>query len=52
MANKYAAMIEEAGTADIFFIGFLKKLVQWSVSQKKVTKEYPDITSGHVTSLV
>jgi hypothetical protein len=34
------------------YIGGQKKLIQWSVSQKKVTKGHGDIMAGYILSMV
>jgi WD40 repeat protein len=34
------------------FLGGYGGLKQWSVSQKKVTKDYSDIMAGHINSMV
>jgi hypothetical protein len=44
--------IKEAATTDILFIGGYKKLIQWSVSQKKVTKDYGNIMAANISSMV
>jgi hypothetical protein len=38
--------------ADNLFIGGKKLLIQWSVSKKKVTKDYGDIIAGCIRSAV
>ena len=38
--------------ADNLFIGGRGKLLQWSVSQKKVTKDYGGIMAGNIFSMV
>jgi hypothetical protein len=43
--------IKEADQADNFFIGGLRKFMQWSVSQKKVTKDYGEIMAGYIYSM-
>ena len=45
-------MIEELDLADNLFFGGHCKLVQWSVSQKKVTKDYGDVMVGYILSMV
>jgi WD40 repeat protein len=45
-------MIEVADQADNLFIGGENKLWQWSVSQKKVTKDYGEIMAGRILSMV
>jgi WD40 repeat protein len=40
--------IVEADSADSMFIGCPKKLMQWSVSLKKVTNTYDDIIPGFI----
>jgi hypothetical protein len=42
----------EIGPGQNFFISGYQKLMQWSVSQKEVTKVYGDITAGYVWSMV
>jgi hypothetical protein len=44
--------IKEADHADNLFISGERKLMQWSVSQKKVTKDYGDIMAGIIRSMV
>jgi hypothetical protein len=43
--------IKEADQADHLFIA-ADKLLQWSVSQKKVTNDYGDIMAGDIMSMV
>jgi hypothetical protein len=43
---------KEADQADSLFKGGYQKLVQWSVSQNKVTKDYGDIMPGIIHSMV
>jgi hypothetical protein len=45
-------MIEKAGLADILFIGGVGKLMQWSVSQQKVTKDYGGTMTSAIRSMV
>jgi WD40 repeat protein len=52
MANKPSKMVEEADQGHSFFIGGRGKLMQWSISQKKVTKDYGDIMAGSIYSMV
>jgi hypothetical protein len=42
---------QEADLADILWIGAEKKLLQWSVSQEKVTKDYGDIMVSTILSM-
>ncbi len=44
--------IKDADYADILFIGGAQKLMQWSVSQKKVTKDYGHIMAGNINAMV
>jgi WD40 repeat protein len=44
-------MIKETYKTDNLFIGG-SKLIQWSVSKKKVTKDYGGIVVGCITSMV
>jgi WD40 repeat protein len=44
--------ITQADYADNFFIGTRGKLMQWSVSQRKVTKDHGDIMTDHITGMV
>jgi hypothetical protein len=44
--------IKEADSADHLFIGGSGTLLQWSVSQKKVTKDYSKIMVGYINSMV
>ncbi len=44
--------IKDADYADILFIGGNKTLMQWSVSQGKVTKDYGDIMDSTIFSMV
>jgi hypothetical protein len=44
--------IKEADQADNLFIGGDRKLVQYSVSQVKVIKDYDDIMTGMIYSMV
>jgi hypothetical protein len=52
MANKPSKIVEEADQGHFFFIGGRSKLLQWSISQKKVTKEYGDIMNDSIYSMV
>ena len=45
-------LIKEAYKADELFIGGAGKFLQWSVSQKKVTKDYGDIMAGNIYSML
>jgi WD40 repeat protein len=45
-------MIEVAGSADILFIGGVGKLMQLTVSQQKVTKEYGGTMNSAIRSMV
>jgi hypothetical protein len=45
-------MKEEADLADILFIGGYQQLMQWSISQGEVTKDYSDIMVGDIWSMV
>ena len=45
-------MVEEADQADNLFIGGEKTLMLWSVSQGEVTKDYGDIMTGSIWSMV
>jgi hypothetical protein len=44
-------MIKEAYRADNLFIGGRGKFMQWSFSQKKVTKDYGVIMAGDISSI-
>jgi hypothetical protein len=44
--------IKKADFPDILFIGGMGKLVQWSISQEKVTKHYGEIMHGMINSMV
>jgi hypothetical protein len=44
--------IKEADQDDSLFIGGYGKLVQWSVSQEIVTKDYGEIMPGMIHSMV
>ncbi len=44
--------IQEADHADLLFIGGKGKLMQWSVSQGKVTKDFGAIMAGVIFSMV
>jgi WD40 repeat protein len=44
--------IKEADSADHLFIAASGTLLQWSVTQKKVTKDYGNITVGYINSMV
>jgi hypothetical protein len=44
-------MIEEADLADSLFVGGMDELMQWSVCQKKVTKDYGDIMADDIRSM-
>ncbi len=44
-------MIEEPDLADSLFLGGYRGLKQWSVSQKKVTKDHDDIMAGNIWSM-
>ena len=44
--------IKQAGQDDVLFIGCYKKLLQWSVSQGKVTKDYGHIMTSAIYSMV
>jgi hypothetical protein len=44
--------IKEADQADNFFIGGHRKLLHWSVSQEKKTKDYGPIMPGNISSMV
>jgi hypothetical protein len=46
------ATIKEAEYADNLFIGTDEELMQWSVSQKKVTKNYGHIMAGYILLMV
>ncbi len=43
--------IKDADYADILFIGGDQKLMQWSVSQGKVTKDYGHTMAGKIYSM-
>ena len=43
--------IKDADYADILFIGGIQKLMQWSISQGEVTKDYGDIMAGGIYSM-
>ncbi len=43
--------IKGADNADYLFIGSIGPLMQWSVSQEKMTKEYAGIMAGCVGSM-
>jgi WD40 repeat protein len=45
-------MVEEPDLADSLFLGGQRGLKQWTVSQKKVTKDYGDIMAGVIYSMV
>jgi hypothetical protein len=45
-------MTEEPDLADSLFVGGDRKLMQWSVRQKKVIKDYGDIMADHIYSMV
>jgi hypothetical protein len=45
-------MTEETDLADSLFVGGQRKLKQWSVRQKKVTKDYGDIMAARIFSMV
>ena len=51
LLKKSSSMIKEAYKADNLFVGG-SELMLWSVSQKKVTKEYDDIMAGRNNSMV
>ncbi len=60
MGNKFSEIgpgknllptIKDADYADILFIGGNKTLMQWSVSQGEVTKDYGDIMAGGIYSM-
>jgi hypothetical protein len=44
-------MVEEADAADNLFVGGKKKLMQWSVSQGKVTKDWGNVMAGDIESM-
>jgi WD40 repeat protein len=44
--------IKEADQADHLFIGGRKKLMQWSISQQKVTKDFGNIMASAILSMV
>jgi WD40 repeat protein len=44
--------IREADQADNLFIGGENELMHWSVPQRKMTKGYGCIMSGHIYSMV
>jgi WD40 repeat protein len=44
--------IKEAYFADNLLIGSIGKLLQWSVSQEKLTKDYGVIVAGAIYSMV
>jgi WD40 repeat protein len=44
--------IKEADLGDNLWIGANAKLIQWSVSQGIVTKDYGDIMAGSIKSMV
>jgi WD40 repeat protein len=44
--------IKEADYADNLFIGCDQRLIQLSVSQGKKIKDYGDIMTGHIQSMV
>jgi hypothetical protein len=44
--------IKEADQADNLFIGGDKILMQWSVSQQNVTKDYGHIMAGYIYGMV
>jgi hypothetical protein len=52
MGNIFVNMGEETDYADNLFIGGVGKLMQWSVSRKKVTKDYGFIMAGDIASMV
>jgi WD40 repeat protein len=41
----------EIGPGQNFFIGGVEKLIQWSVGQQKVTKDYGHIMPGLIKSM-
>ena len=43
---------KKADKADNFFIGGNKKLLQWSISLQKMTKDYGNIMAGIIFSMV
>jgi hypothetical protein len=43
--------IKDADYTDILFIGGNKTLMQWSVSQGEMTKDYGDIMAGFIVSM-
>jgi hypothetical protein len=45
-------MIVKADYSDEIFIGGQKKLMQWSIGQKKVTKDFGSIMAGRICSMV
>ena len=45
-------IVEEEDFADHLFVGFRRKLSQWSVSQGKVTHDYGDIMDEMILSMV
>jgi WD40 repeat protein len=47
-----ACKIIEIGPGQNLFIGGNKKLMQWSVSQGEVTKDYGRIIAGDIESMV
>jgi WD40 repeat protein len=44
--------IQESDHADLLFIGGRGKLMQWSVSHEKVTKDFHGIMAGDIWSMV
>jgi hypothetical protein len=45
-------MIKKADLEDILFIGGYRKLVQWSIRQKKVVKDHGSHMAGYILSMV
>jgi WD40 repeat protein len=50
--ERSSSMIKEAYNADDLLITGEGKLMHWSVSQKKVTKDYGDIMNGFICQMV
>jgi hypothetical protein len=42
----------EIGPGQNLFIGGVKKLMHWSISQGEVTKDYGDIMPGNILTMV
>ena len=51
-AYNFEGMIVDTDEADILFIGGKRKFMQWSVSKKKMIREYNGIMAGNTLSMV